>query len=61
MKLTAENVIRETLVAAMDAHSVAGAMMEGLFKPKALEEAALQMERAARYIRRISAEKQKGS
>ncbi len=47
------DVTHETLLPAADAHSIAGKLMVGLIEKDAITEAAKQLERTARKLRKL--------
>ena len=55
VKVNVQNVTTECLVASADAHSIAGKLMVGKIDREAMDEAAIQLERTARYVRRLAA------
>lgn len=57
MRSTIQTVTQECLLACADAHHIAGLLMVEKIEPLAMEDAALQLERTARQIKKLIKEK----
>lgn len=54
MKSDLHDITEECLVASADAHHIAGELMVNVVDPEAMSEAAKQLERAARKLRKCA-------